>query len=224
VPDNRILLGVIGRAHGVRGLVRVTSHTADPTSLTAYGPLTDDKGRRFVLRWRGEGIAEVSELVDGVPVALTDRTQAEKLTNTRLHIDRARLPPPEDEEEFYLADLIGLEAIDPDGARLGRVAVVHDYGAGTSLEIERDGGASVIIPFTKAVVPVVDIASGRLTVVTPEVVDAIAQGGIAQDGIAQDGTGQDGTGQDGNGQDDLDRAEMPSAATLRAEGRGSTAA
>lgn len=168
MPDTSILLGVIGRAHGVRGLVRVTSHTEDPADLTAYGPLSDDRGRRFTLRWRGEGIVEVMELVDGVSVKVTDRTQAEKLTNTRLYIDRARLPPPEDEDEFYLVDLIGLAAAGADGVPLGRVAVVHDYGAGVSLEIARDGAPPLIVPFTRAAVPVVDVAGGQVTVCPPD--------------------------------------------------------
>lgn len=172
MPDSQILLGVIGRAHGVRGLVRVTSHTADPADLTSYGPLTDAKGRRFLLRWRGEGIAEVSELVNGDAVKVTDRTVAEGLTNTRLFVDRAQLPPVEDADEFYLSDLIGLPAFSPDGAKLGRVAIVHDYGAGVSLEIERPVGPVLIVPFTKACVPEVDIASGRVTIVLPEVLDA----------------------------------------------------
>ncbi len=172
MPDSQILLGVIGRAHGVRGLVRVTSHTADPADLTSYGPLTDTKGRRFLLRWRGEGIAEVSELVDGGAVKVADRTVAEGLTNTRLFVDRAQLPPVEDEDEFYLSDLIGLPAFSPDGVKLGRVAIVHDYGAGVSLEIERLAGPVLIVPFTKACVPEVDIASGRVTIVSPEVLDA----------------------------------------------------
>ena len=171
MPNSPILLGVIGRAHGVRGLVRVTSHTANPADLTSYGPLTDAKGRRFLLRWRGEGIAEVSELRDGGAVKVTDRTVAEGLTNTRLFIDRAQLPPVEDDDEFYLSDLIGLPAFSPDGAKLGHVAIVHDYGAGTSLEIERLAGPSLIVPFTKACVPEVDIASGRVTIVSPEVLD-----------------------------------------------------
>ena len=172
MPDSQILLGVIGRAHGVRGLVRVTSHTADPADLTSYGPLTDAKGRRFLLRWRGEGIAEVSELLDGGAVKVADRTVAEGLTNTRLFVDRAQLPPVEDEDEFYLSDLIGLPAFSPDGTKLGRVATVHDYGAGVSLEIERLAGPVLIVPFTKACVPEVDIASGRVTIVSPEVLDA----------------------------------------------------
>ena len=81
----RILMGVIGRPHGVRGLVHVTSYAED---LTAYGPLTDAKGRQFVLRWRGEGVAEIAELADGAEVKVADRTAAEKLTNTRLFVDR----------------------------------------------------------------------------------------------------------------------------------------
>jgi 16S rRNA processing protein RimM len=165
VPQNRILLGVIGRPHGVRGLVRVTSHTADPAGLTAYGPLSDEKGRRFVLRWRGEGVAEVEEQVDGVAVKVADRTAAEKLTNTRLYVDRAQLPEPE-EEEFYLADLIGMAAVDADanGTVLGNVVTVHDYGAGASLEIVRDGAAPVLVPFTRACVPEVDLARGTVLV------------------------------------------------------------
>ena len=111
-------MGVIGRPNGVRGLVRVTSYAED---LTAYGPLSDAQGRRYVLHSRGEGVAEVVELVGGAEVKVADRTAAEKLTNTRLYVDRAQLPEPE-EDEFYLADLIGLAAVDGDGAELGTVA------------------------------------------------------------------------------------------------------
>jgi 16S rRNA processing protein RimM len=163
VAERRILLGVIGRPHGVRGLVRVTSHTADPADLTAYGPLSDDKGRRFVLRWRGEGVAEVEAQVDGTAVKVADRSAAEKLTNTRLYVDRAQLPEPSS-EEFYLADLIGMTALDADasGAVLGKVVTVHDYGAGASLEIVRDGVSPLLVPFTRACVPEVDLAGGRV--------------------------------------------------------------
>lgn len=165
MPQRRILLGVIGRPHGVRGLVHVTSHTADPTDLTAYGELSDAKGRRFSLQWRGAGIAEISEHVDGRTVKVTDRDTAAKLTNTQLHIDRDRLPPP-DADEFYLADLVGLEAVDTNGAAIGKVATVHDYGAGTSLEIV-GGATSLIVPFTRACVPVVDLPSGRVVIAPP---------------------------------------------------------
>nr|WP_294504734.1 ribosome maturation factor RimM [uncultured Rhodopila sp.] len=167
MPDSRIQVGVIGRAHGVRGYVRVTSHTADPADLTAYGPLSDAAGQVYALRWKSEGVAEISRIVDGVPVKVTDRAMAEKLTNTRLFVDRSALPPA-DEDEFYLADLIGLAVVDPQGAPLGSISVVHDYGAGTSLEIVRPGASPVLLPFTAACVPTVDIAGRRLVAVLPD--------------------------------------------------------
>jgi 16S rRNA processing protein RimM len=169
MPESRILLGVIGRPHGVRGLLHVTSHTADPAALAEYGPLSDDKGRCFTLAWRGAGVAEVVEVLDGVPVRVADRDAAGRLTNTRLYIERARLPAPED-DEFYLADLIGLAAVDAGGETIGRVAVVHDYGAGASLEIVREG-APLIVPFTRAAVPEIDIAGGRVVVSLPDEVE-----------------------------------------------------
>jgi 16S rRNA processing protein RimM len=162
VPERRILMGVVGRPHGVRGLLRVHSYTADPADLPEYGPFDDGGGRRFSLRWRGEGIAELAELIDGRPVPVTDRGRAENLVNLRLYADRDRLPPAEG-EEYYLADLIGLQAVGADGTPLGKVDAVHDYGAGASLEI-----GSLLVPFTRAAVPVVDLAAGRITVLPPE--------------------------------------------------------
>jgi 16S rRNA processing protein RimM len=164
---SRIQVGVIGRAHGVRGLVKVTSHTADPSDLTAYGPLSDAEGRLYALRWKSDGVAEVSRLDDGKEVRVADRTAAEKLTNTRLFIDRSVLPPAED-DEFYVTDLIGLLAVGADGRDLGVVEIVHDYGAGASLEIPKAGGAPLIVPFTMACVPTVDIAGGKVVVVPPD--------------------------------------------------------
>ena len=86
-------MGVIGRPHGVRGLVHVHSFTADAALLPKYGPFFDDAGRRFSLSWASEGVAKVSELVEGRKVAVADRTAAEKLTNVRLFVSRERLPP-----------------------------------------------------------------------------------------------------------------------------------
>ncbi len=154
----RILLGVVGRPHGVRGLLHVHSYTADPDGLAGYGPLLDEAGRRWTLAWRGAGVAELRD-GDGRPVA--DRSAAERLVNTRLFVERDRLPAP-DEDEFYLADLVGLLAMSPEGAELGRVTAVHDYGAGASLEI-----GALLVPFTRACVPAVDIAGGRVVVVEP---------------------------------------------------------
>jgi 16S rRNA processing protein RimM len=170
VPSERILVGVIGRPHGVRGLVRVHSYTAEPADLAGYGKLTDEKGRQFVLSWRGEGIAEISELQDGAPIRVADRDAAARLTNVRLYIPRHQLPAP-DADEFYLADLIGLEAADETGP-IGRVAAVHDYGAGASLEIERPKLAPLLVPLTSAAVPVVDVAAGRVTVNPPHEIEA----------------------------------------------------
>ncbi len=168
VRESRILMGVIGRPHGVRGLVRVTSYADD---LTAYGPLSDAQGRRFVLRWRGEGVAEVAELVGGAEVKVGDRSSAETLTNTRLYVDRAELPEPE-EDEFYLADLIGLAAVGVDGVDLGTVSAVHDYGAGASVEIACKERPPLLVPFTRACVPEVDVRRGRVLVVPPEEIEA----------------------------------------------------
>ena len=170
MPESRILMGVIGRPHGVRGLVHVTSYAED---LTAHGPLTDPKGRQFMLRWRGEGVAEIAELADGAEVKVADRSAAEKLTNTRLFVDRSQLPEPED-DEFYLADLVGLIARDTAGEELGTVAAVHDYGAGASLEIARDNAPPLLVPFTRVCVPGVDVAAGMLVVAPPQEMDARA--------------------------------------------------
>ncbi len=166
MPQSRILMGVLGRPHGVRGLMRVQSYAAEPEGLTAYGPLCDECGRWFSLRWRGEGVVEVAETVAGRRVPVLDRNAAERLVNTRLFLPRERLPAPEP-DEFYLADLVGLAAYAPDGSALGAVAAVHDYGAGASLEI----GAR-LVPFTRAAVPEIDLAAGRVTVAPPAERDA----------------------------------------------------
>ncbi len=165
MPGKPILLGVVGRPHGVRGLLHVHSYTSDPRDLTAYGPLSDDGGRAWTLVWRGEGVAE---LRDAEGRAVADRTAAQALTNTRLHIDRDRLPAPA-EEEFYLSDLVGLQAVDAAGADLGRVATIHDYGAGTSIEIA--GPKPLIVPFTRACVPEIDLSARRVVVVPPAEVE-----------------------------------------------------
>lgn len=154
-------MGVVGRAHGVRGLVRVQSHADDPDTLAAL-PLRDDSGRVWRLSWRAEGLAV---LRDASGRTIADRTEAERLTNMRLYVDRDQLPPPA-EDEFYLADLIGLQAVDIDGRPCGQVVQVHDYGAGVSLEIERADTAPLLVPFTRACVPDVDLA-GRQVVVAP---------------------------------------------------------
>ena len=161
MPEGRIQLGVIGRPHGVRGLLRVHSYAADAGSLAAFGRLEDGGGRVFSIAWKMEGVAEVTEYVAGAARVVRDRATAEGLVNTRLFVERARLPAPAD-EEFYLADLLGLRAVDAAGSLLGQVDFVHDYGAGVSLEI-----GALLVPFTKACVPAIDLAAGCVTVVPP---------------------------------------------------------
>ena len=160
MQDKRILMGVIGRPHGVRGLVRVHSYAEE--DLAAYSPLLDEQGRAWTLAWRSDGIAE---LRDAAGHALADRTEAERLVNTKLYIERDRLPDS-DEDEFYLSDLVGLEAFDGAGAPLGRVGQVHDYGAGASLEII-GAGTPLLVPFTRNAVPEIDLQAGRLVISPP---------------------------------------------------------
>ena len=168
MAQDRILLGVVGRPHGVRGLVHVHSYTAEPEALAEYGPLLDADGRGWTLAWRQTGVAE---LRDAAGRAVADRGEAERLVNLKLYVARDRLPPA-GEDEFYLADLVGMAAATAEGTALGQVAVVHDYGAGPSLEIVREGVAPMLVPFTRAAVPVVDLAARRLVVVPPDEVEA----------------------------------------------------
>ena len=161
VTDQRILMGVIGRPHGVRGLVHVHSYAEE--DLAGYAPLLDEQNRAWSLAWRGEGVAE---LRDASGAALPDRTAAERLVNVKLFVSRDRLPAA-DADDYYWSDLVGLQATAPDGAPIGRVLQVHDYGGGPSLEIT--GG--LLVPFTKACVPAVDVAAGTLTVILPSEVD-----------------------------------------------------
>lgn len=164
MPDARVLVGVIVGAHGVRGAVRIKPFTAEPAAIAAYGPLEDETGtRRFEISLVGEGKGVVIATLKGIG----DRNAAEALKGLRLYVARAALPPP-GEEEFYHADLIGLAAVRRDGTLLGRVCAVHDFGAGDSLELALADGGTLLVPFTKAVVPEIDVAGGKLVVEPPE--------------------------------------------------------
>lgn len=171
MPETRILVGEIGRPHGVRGLVKVRAFTTEPADIAAYGPLSDEAGTRvFALGWLGGGIARI----EGV----SDRDQAAKLTGTRLYVSRDKLPPPA-EEEFYLADLVGLEAF-AEGVSAGRVVAVEDFGAGPFLTLRDAAGVETLLAFTRAVVPVVDVAAGRIEILPPdEVIIQPEEGGEA---------------------------------------------
>ena len=169
----RILVGAIAGAHGLRGQVRIRSFTADPAGVAAYGPLTDEAGsRRFELAVTGAAKDGVIARIDGI----VDRTAAEALRGLRLYVARAALPAPE-AGEYYRADLIGLRAELADGSPYGRVIDVQNHGAGDLLEIERARGGSEFLLFSDAAVPVVDLAAGRVVVAPPAMLEAGASGG-----------------------------------------------
>ncbi|SDX89841.1 ribosome maturation factor RimM [Citreimonas salinaria] len=158
-------VGAIAGAFGVTGEVRLKSFTADPRAIADYGPLTTEDGRRtFQLELGGEIKAGFAARLEGIET----KEQADALRGTRLFAPRDRLPAlPED--EFYHADLIGLAVYDTGGAHLGVVHAVHDHGAGDLLELHLpEGGKTVLLPFTRAAVPTVDIAAGRIVADPPE--------------------------------------------------------
>jgi 16S rRNA processing protein RimM len=158
--ENPVLMAVIGAAHGIKGEVRVKSFTGDPEALGDYGPLLTADGRVFeVLDVRPQ-----KEVVVVRFKGVKDRNAAEALAGTELFVDRSALPPVSDEEEFYHADLVGLSVVDTEGVRLGTVKTMHDYGGGDIVEVAITGARSVLVPFTKAAVPAIDIAAGTMTV------------------------------------------------------------
>jgi len=161
----RVCVGAIAGAFGVRGEVRLKSFTAEPEAIAGYGALeTEDGTRRFDVTLTGQtGNALVARLT-GVP----DKEAADALRGTRLYVERARLPEP-DEDEFYHADLIGMQVFDAGGTPLGKVTAVLNHGASDLLEIARPGGGdTVLLPFTRAAVPTVDMARGRIVADPPE--------------------------------------------------------
>ena len=163
MSDDLVLLGIVGAPHGVRGEVRIKTFTADPLALAEYGPLVDEKGRRFEIA----DIRPAKEVVVARLKGVTSREGAELLNGVKLHIERSRLPAPEDEDEFLQADLVGCSVIGPDGAVLGTVTAVANYGAGDLIDIETPDGCSVLMPFTKAFAPRIDIAAKRIEALPP---------------------------------------------------------
>jgi 16S rRNA processing protein RimM len=162
----RVCMGMVGAPHGVRGAVRIKSFTDVPEAIANYGALEDERGeRKFTLCI--VGTAKGDGMVIATLSGVADRDQAETLRGLRLYAPRAVLPATE-EDEFYHADLVGLTVMLGDGSTLGTVIAVHDFGAGDVLEIARDRGQPVVVPFTRAVVPVVDLAAGRVVLDPPE--------------------------------------------------------
>lgn len=161
-PATLVLVGAISGAFGVKGEVRVRSFTATPEGVVSYGPLYDSDGRVVLTpkRWRA--------INDGLAVTgpeIPDRTAAEKLKSTPLHVPRHLLPPT-DEDEFYHVDLVGCRVETLAGEAMGEVIDVHNFGADDLLEVRKPDGKSHFIAFTKEAVPHVDLA-GRRVVISP---------------------------------------------------------
>ena len=164
--DTRVCLGAIAGAHGVRGDVRIKTFTDDPMDIGAYGALTTEDGARsFEIGKARLNKDHVVAALNGV----TTREAAQALKGTRLYVDRDSLPDLDEEDTWYHADLIGLEARGSDGALIGKVAAIYDFGAGDLIEIALEGsGKLVMVPFTAETVPEVDPDAGRLTLLPPE--------------------------------------------------------
>ena len=164
MAEDRLCVGVIVGAHGVRGDLRVKSFTGEPEDLASYGPLTDAGGaREFRLRIMGTVRGLLRVHMDGVE----DRNAAEALAGVELYIERDQLPPTQ-RDEYYHADLVGLRAERPDGSLYGTVRALHDFGAGDVIEIALALGGVVVLPFTRAVAPEIDLDAGRVVIVPPE--------------------------------------------------------
>src|SRR5271167_4744998 len=161
-PDRLVLVGVFGAPQGVRGEIRVKSFTADPKAIGAYGALTDAKRANHFAFERLRALKDdmVVVKVEGVET----RGVAAALTGVEIFARRDQLPPP-NADEFYHADLVGLEAVTRAGERLGRVVSIGNYGAGDILEIEPGGGGEpLLLPFTRWAAPIVDFDAGRIVV------------------------------------------------------------
>jgi 16S rRNA processing protein RimM len=161
----KLLLGRIGAAHGIRGEVRIQSFTEDPLAIATYGPLaTNRPGLTITILTARTTTNVLVARLEGV----NDRTAAEKLNGVELYVDRDLLPAPEDEDDFYHADLIGLRAQLEDGTLVGLVTAVPNFGAGDLLEVRDErSGDTYLYPFSKAVVPEIRIADGYLVLVPP---------------------------------------------------------
>lgn len=162
---DRILVARIGAAHGIRGEVRVKSFTADPLALGDYGPLSNGDGS---IRLNVDRLRDAGNMLVVAFAEVRDRTEAETLNGVDLYVDRSSLPDDGDEDDFYHADLIGLAVETTGGDAIGKVLAVQDFGAGDLLEVERGGKTTLFVPFTKAVVPVVDVKGGRIVVSPPD--------------------------------------------------------
>ena len=162
---DRIHVARIGAPHGVRGEVKLWSFTEDPMAVRDYGPLqTQDGARQFKI----EALRLAKNFLVARIAGIADRDAAKQLRNLDLYIARERLPRIEEADTFYHADLIGLAAVSADGAALGTVSAVHNFGAGDLIEIApASGGPTVMLLFTELTVPKVDLTARQIVIVPP---------------------------------------------------------
>ena len=162
-----ICVARIGAAHGVRGAVKLWTFTEDPLAVKAYGPLvTKDGARQFEVTHAREAKGHLVATLKGVAT----REDAERLNGLELYVAREKLPATS-EDEYYQADLIGLVAVDAANEPLGRVIAIHNFGAGDIIEIAPPSGATMLLPFTNAVVPSVDLEGGRVVIELPKEIE-----------------------------------------------------
>ena len=163
----QICVARIGAAHGVRGAVKLWTFTGDPLAVQSYGPLmTKDGARRFEIA----NLREAKDHLVATFKGIATRNDAEKLNGIELYVPREKLPATDD-DEYYHADLIGLAAVNAADEPLGRVVAIHNFGAGDIIEIAPPKGATMLLPFTNAVVPTVDIARGRVVIELPQEIE-----------------------------------------------------
>jgi 16S rRNA processing protein RimM len=163
MTSTQICVARIGAPHGVRGAVKLWTFTEDPFAVLDYGPLvTKDGARTFEVADAREAKGHLVATLKGV----ASREDAERLTGVELYVSRDKLPETDD-NEYYHADLIGLAAVDAAGAPIGRVIAIHNFGAGDIIEIAPPDGPTLLLPFTNAVVPTVDLKAGRVVIEMP---------------------------------------------------------
>ncbi len=163
-------LGIITGVHGIKGEVVIKSFTQEPLDISAYGPLSDESGERIFTigkaRLAKKGVVARIKGVD-------DRNSAEALRGTGLYVDHAALPQTDDEDEFYITDLIGLAVVRTDGSPFGTVTALHNFGAGDLIEIRPlTGKASEVYPFDKKTIPAIDLERGEITFDPPDMIEA----------------------------------------------------
>ena len=169
VAGNKIRVARIGAAHGVRGEVKLWPFTGDPAAVADYGPLENEDGTR---QFEIESMRAAKDHFVARLKGITDRDAAAKLCNLDLFVPRDRLPPIEEADTYYHADMIGLAAVSETGAAIGTVTALHNFGAGDLIEIATpEGGEPLLLPFTDAIVPKIDMAARKIVVVLPSVTE-----------------------------------------------------